>query len=206
MADDERDPQVAQWLAAEPLDDLSRRRLVTTAMRESESYADPAPPRAARSSRAWRWIAAAAAVVVVLAVGLALLSANGGHDEEQATRHRDATVAPKAAGSALDAGDFGNLDDPANLAALRAALARDGSSAPLSDSSTAESSAGAQATAPTKAPTCSGLLPAGTVVARATGTLDGRTTTVFLVERDDGARHLVAVLEHPCAVRDLGAG
>ena len=36
MADDERpDAQVEQWLRVEPLDDVTRRRLVSTALRES---------------------------------------------------------------------------------------------------------------------------------------------------------------------------
>jgi len=43
MADDERpDPQVEQWLRVEPLDDVTRRRLVSTALREPCETTAPA--------------------------------------------------------------------------------------------------------------------------------------------------------------------
>ena len=60
-----RDERLAAWLEPEPLDEVTRRRLVSTAMRET------------RPSHAFRWIATAAAIVVVLAGGLALVTAGG---------------------------------------------------------------------------------------------------------------------------------
>ena len=122
--DDARDERLAAWLESEPLDDVTRRRLVSTAMRET------------RSSRAVRWIATAAAIVVVLVGGLALLTAQGGNDEREAatpalTPANDRatagtttppfadTAAPEAAGSAavapVDVGGFGDLDRARSL-------------------------------------------------------------------------------------------
>src|SRR4029077_20845956 len=78
MADDERSAEIAGGLEVEPLDDVTRRRLVSSALRETETADAPAP---GRPSRTWRWIAAAAALVIVAVGTLAVVSANGGHDE-----------------------------------------------------------------------------------------------------------------------------
>ncbi len=217
--DEGQDPIVAGWLGVEPLDDVTRRRLVSTALHESAPgpVDDPveaaveAPPRSA-PPRAWRWIAAAAAVVVLLVGGLALLTAQGGNDEPQATRAPE-SLSQKANGDVLDAGDFGDLDQPTNLAALRtaldAALASDAaapSAAPLStgDAAASErSAAGAGAT--TSRLACFEELPDGaTVVARATGTLGGRSATVVVTQLADGTRSYDAVFEEPCEIRPLG--
>ena len=220
MADDERpdarDPDVAGWLAVDPLDDVTRRRLVSTALRETAV----APPGAgSRPSRTWRWIAAAAAGVVVMAGGLALLTADGGHDEQRASTPANT---PKAADSATprtaaldaghDVGDFGDLDQPANLAKLRTALAAAptpasaGASATESttpDTSTGTSTGGAAVGAPQGEQTCGAFLPGATILAHGTGRLDHRAADVFLVEHPDGSRELVAVLADPCEVRHL---
>ena len=124
MADDDRSPDVAARLEVEPLDDVTRRRLVTNALRESD--AAPAPANT-HPMRAWRWLAAAAVVVVVLVGGLAVLASNGGDDAPTASRQDQMTaLAPQPFEQALRAapsvGDYGNLDDAANLAKLRAAL------------------------------------------------------------------------------------
>jgi hypothetical protein len=50
---------------------------------------------------------------------------------------------------------------------------------------------------------CRGDLPAGTVTALATGTLDGRRAVVVLTTRPDGSRSIDAVLASPCTVRPL---
>src|SRR5215207_3696588 len=97
---DDRDDQAVQWLGVEPLDDVTRRRLVSTALRDSgaSDAADPAGAAGGtRSPHAWQWLTAAAVLVVVLVVGLALLTAGGGNDEEQATRTDGTVLAPKAA-------------------------------------------------------------------------------------------------------------
>src|SRR5262249_60748355 len=117
MGDDarpgERDSDLASWLEVDPLDEVTRRRLVTTALRES---GDPAK----RPSRAWRWIAAAAALVIVVTTGVALLTADGGDDEQRANHSDRSSLATGAAQSEAPSiatlpgvGDFGDLDDPA---------------------------------------------------------------------------------------------
>ncbi len=211
MADDDRpdarDPEVGAWLDVEALDDVTRRRLVTTALRES------APPEVApRPSRAWRWIAAAAAVVVVAIGTLAVVTAEGGNDEQQATRTERSSVdagaaAPKAASAPVVVGDFGDLDRADNLERLRRALTSsepsDGSAVSHSE---AQSTAGAfddRGATPPLTSSCRGELPAGTVVAEGTGTLDGRQALVVLTLVGDGTHSLDAVLADPCEVRHL---
>ena len=103
MADDDRrDERIGAWLETEPLDDVTRRRLVSTAMRERESTGSvperktgSVPERETgtepdagrndrRSSATLRWIATAAAIVALLVGALALFTAQGGNDEPQA--------------------------------------------------------------------------------------------------------------------------
>jgi hypothetical protein len=153
-------------------------------------------------------------LVVVLVVGLALLSASGGDDSEVATRNDHAAVSPKAAEATRDVGDFGDLDDPANLAALRAALEApvSGSAAPQAAGDTSRELGASDSNTRTSTTTdeneplrlCGITVPDGdTAVAQATGTIDGRRATVVLVESADGTRTLDAVLEDPCETRHL---
>jgi hypothetical protein len=231
MADDDRspegpDPQVGAWLEVEPLDDVTRRRLVSTAMRETAipetAIPETAMPETAmpetggaetrRPSRTWRWIAAAAAVVVVAVGTVAVVTANGGHDEPQATGDRSTALAPKALAQELaaapDVGDFGNLDHAKTLAALRAALGRSFASsaaAPQAAAGSANDSSRSSTPTPTSGNGCPrGVI--GTVVAQGSGTLDGRPVTVLLIEGADGARSLDAMFLDSCEIRDLGSG
>jgi hypothetical protein len=209
MADDERpdadDAPLASWLEVEPLDDVTRRRLVSTALREADAL--PARAPAGTPSRAWRWIAIAAAIVVVVAGGLALLTANGGHDEEQATRREGSVLAPESIAAASQVGDFGDLDQAANLDRLRAALtAGTSGSAALgnSEAPAAAPSADAGARTPESGLTCVVEVPDGaTLVSSGTGTIGGRYATVVLFERRDGTRSFDALLEDPCEQRHL---
>src|SRR5262249_38315256 len=73
--DDQRDERIATWLEAEPLDELTRRRLVAGAMQATAEAPSSAPSR-----RAWRWIATAAVIVVVLVGALAVFTARGGDE------------------------------------------------------------------------------------------------------------------------------
>jgi hypothetical protein len=214
--DDARDERIRASLEVEPLDDVTRRRLVSTALAATGAESSGSAP--ARPSRAARWIAVAAAIVVVLVAALALVTAPGGNDEQQAsTPPRSPAAAQKSAGAAADsaapqpgapssreltplnAGDFGDLDVAANLARLRTALEADRSAfgsatAPLS----ASGGSGELDTLP-----CRGNLPSGTVTAVATGTLRGRRAVVVLTTRPDGSRSIDAVLTSPCEVRSL---
>jgi hypothetical protein len=203
MADDprpdERDPELARRLAVEPLDELTRRRLVQTALREGA----PARP----TPRTWRWLAVAAVAVVVVAVGLAVVTAQGGHDEPTALQERSARTSapPVGAPAPASAGDFGDLDRRDNRDTLRAQLADRAASKGTPEAQTADRAAGALSdTSASASDACPFTPPFGaTVLGSGTGTIDGRRTTVYLVERADGTRTYEAVLEAPCEDRRL---
>jgi hypothetical protein len=204
MADDERSPEIAGWLEVEPLDDVTRRRLVSSALRETET-ADASAP--ARPSRTWRWIAAAAALVIVAVGTLAVVSANGGHDENQQATGK--SLSPGGLKVAHDVGNFGDLDKSANLTRLRTALGS-ATAAPSAAAPTESADASAQsresgAAADRPLDLCGSVFPGGTVLALGSGTIDGRHASVFLVQQADGSRSLEAVLDDPCETRHLGS-
>jgi hypothetical protein len=228
MADDDRrDERIGAWLETEPLDDVTRRRLVSTAVRDLET-AGAVPEREAgrgghRPSLALRWIATAAALVALLVGGLALLTARGGNDEPRASAPAHTpdgaggsarssgglaeAAAPDAAKAApVDVGDFGDLSRATNLARLRTALERGLAPAAAPDPTSGGSAADSQTTAggsTFSTLACRDRLPAGTVTAVARGTLDGRPATVVLTALPDGNRSVDAVLTDPCEVRPL---
>ncbi len=203
MADDDaRDERLAAWLEPEPLDDVTRRRLVSTAMRET------------RPSHAVRWIATAAAIAVVLVGGFALLTANGGNDdghtaapaltpanERSKAADSAAPEAATAAGAPVDVGDFGNLDRADNLDRLRSAL----ENAAPSSFATTSGDATAGTLAPLSLSTCSAIFPGGTILAQGRGAFGHRAAVVLLTELN-GTRSVDAILEDPCEVRVLGTG
>jgi hypothetical protein len=211
MADDDRadhsgpsDGTLAARLEVAPLDDVTRRRLVSTALQATEP----------RPSRAWRWLAAAAVVVVVVGVGFAVLRSGSGSDDQTASRTQGVAVAPKsfdqALGAATNVGDFGNLDVPANLTALRTALehpaSRQAAGAPAAAPASPESAADAagSTTAFSSEGCARGVI--GTIVAQGSGTLDGRPVTVVSVEQH-GKRSIDALFHDSCQLRHLsGSG
>jgi hypothetical protein len=186
---DRRDDQVASLLAVEPLDELTRRRLVDTALRGG-------------SRRPWARYAAAAAITLALVGGGAALLLGQSGDHETATRpparQPGAALTPTgrgslAAGAAappISLGNFGNLGDASNLARLRAAAAN--ARAPSGLQRAAPALAGPLATARACAP------PSGPITAVATGTVRGRAALVLV----SGGRLTVVVLD-PCQVRPL---
>jgi hypothetical protein len=231
MADDgdARDERLAGLLDVEPLDELTRRRLVSAAVRAS------APP--VHLSR--RLVAAAAIAGVAVAAGLGyLVSRDGDTTSPTASRDQSALTTPAdsasesvegasgatppaAAASApssltpksgqrtfdapartpRDAGDFGDLRTAANLDRLRTAL---------SGSETAATTAGATPSdrvtsllAQLGERSCAGELPEGTVVAVGTGRFGTRDAIVVQTELPDGSRSIDVVVDHPCAVRPL---
>jgi len=215
MADDERSPEIAAWLEVEPLDDITRRRLVSAALRDTDA-GDVEAPALPRRPRTWRWIAAAAAVVVVALGTLAVVTANGGNDQPQAAGPRRTSLSPQVLKVAPDVGNFGNLDEPANLRRLRTALAS-ATAAPSAnaaagaaagtasaDSSTQSRESSAAADRPLDL--CGSVFPGGTPLALGSGTIHGRGASVFLVQQVDGARSLEAVLDDPCETVHLGDG
>jgi len=50
---------------------------------------------------------------------------------------------------------------------------------------------------------CRDQLPAGTIIAVGSGTLDGRRALVVLTDRGNGSRSIDAVVADPCEVRPL---
>jgi hypothetical protein len=206
-APDERDPGIAALLDVEPLDDVTRARLVRNAVAAADAQPVPAHHR-----RVTRWIAAAAAsVVVVVGVGVALTV--GGPDDSQPTASRPAAKAPgdelrdtaqqqldrgatpespAAAPSANEFGEratdavpaLGDLGEVADPAALRRAVRRATASG-------------------TFAPACSlAVNPTrDRVVSAGTGTVDGEPATVFIVERAGGGRRAVAIVNAGCTAR-----
>ncbi len=203
MADDERSAEVGSWLEVEPLDDVTRRRLVSAALRETADA--PAP---ARPWRTWRWLAAAAAVVIIAVGTLAVVTSGGGDDTRAASRGDRSALAPKNFGQALtvapDVGDFGNLDDATNLARLRAALGNPSAEAVEPQAAAGAASDSARSTPLPSLPGCSrGTV--GTVIASGSGTIAGHAVTVVLLEGPDGTRSIQALFQDSCTGRDLGS-
>jgi hypothetical protein len=205
--DDARDERLHELLEVEPLDELTRRRLVTAALRES-----------APASRSRRWVAVAAIVVaLVIAGGIALIATRGSNDnaptalKDQGGRTGAAAApgrAPEGATPPVDAGDFGDLAVAANLARARAAL----DTAPSAGATSADRAQSTTAGGPTRgaalaarlaALSCAGELPKGTVTAVGTGTFGSRAAIVVAKDLPDGTRSADAVLSDPCEVRPL---
>ena len=214
--DDTRDEGLGRLLDVEPLDELTRRRLVTTAVRAS------APP-----SRSRRWVAAAVVVVVLAVGGGVALFVGGGDDTSAPTALNDlgksatpnttppnaslndqssaSEQAPPSAGATSTppayAGDVGDLAVAANLAVARAKLS---SPAVAADSrGPSESRLGRDLAADLAALPCADELPAGAVVALATGTFGTRPALVVVTDLPDGSRSVDAVVAEPCEVRPL---
>jgi len=188
--DEPRDDRVAQLLAVEPLDEVTRRRLVTTALRRSAGHA-----------RRNVFIAAGVAALVVAGGGAWLLTRTSSPRRVVAaptTPGAGPGTAQLNAGAAtparapLDLGDFGNLNDPGAVARLRAAVQSVTAAPPLAPRN--ESSLrGALASALRCDP------GAGEVSTVATGTLDGQDVLVLAA-----GERLVAVATAPCDVHPLG--
>ncbi len=99
MPDDRRDERLAARLEVEPLDELTRRRLVGRALEESAPV---------RSRPRWQPLAAAAAVVLVVVTGLAVLLSGGddGNPPEQALRPSGTATADGDVEARSRAGDL----------------------------------------------------------------------------------------------------
>src|SRR3954451_15341355 len=83
---DARDERIAARLEAEPLDDLTRARLVRTAMAASEPGAAATARKRATSGSRLRWLGVAAAIVLVLAVGVAVFARTNSDSAPTAAR------------------------------------------------------------------------------------------------------------------------
>ena len=129
---------MAALLAVEPLDDVTRRRLVNTAIRSTGT---------ARHAR--RLIGAAAAVVVLVVGAGVVVAVGSGNDSTTSSAARDkaASLLPQADGArgltvesdARGVGDFGDLGVAANVDRLRRAFDAAGA-VPTGDSARPEQS------------------------------------------------------------------
>jgi hypothetical protein len=222
---DERDPRIAALLETEPLDNVTRARLVRTAMAAT-------PPKAVDANRQthWyqraNWIAAAALiVVVVVAIGLVsrnqvsdkfneagskLSSGNGSSASDERAEAKPFEAVTPASGAAslyeaLGIVNLGELGDVGSAAKLRGAV-------------TAELPAEAKTDSTASAPQpqalnldrrvlgdrtrCEGDAnpPSGDTVAVGSGTVDSKSVTVAVVEKKDGTRLAFAADANGCIV------
>ena len=215
--DDERDERLAAWLEPEPLDDVTRRRLVATAMREA---ARDSPGRRGGSPPPRRSSSCSSSGCASGHRPGRRRRARGGdpgphpRPTEAAWRGRRgcrrASAAPRrrtpptaSPGAPVALGDFGDLDqrrqpgpapDRARDGAALAAGGRRGHSATRRARPRASDGAPAAATGSRRAPS----------VAVGTGTLDGRAVRSSCSPTlGDGTRSIDAVLTGPCEVRPL---
>jgi hypothetical protein len=217
--DDRRDDALAGALAVEPLDQLTRRRLVARAL-------DEAPGVAVGASRSVRArVAAVAAAVAFVALGVVALALPGSETAEVAGRAEPSSRPPLSGAEAPSAA-------PAPSSDQATALERSPASDRAADSDGAPTATvavdlgdlgdvgrrGSRARVLTRArPLVDGVPGVSTtfagdacasrelagVVATGTGTLDGRGTTVVVTRRADGSLVARAVVADRCDVRAL---
>ncbi len=186
-----------------PLDEVTRRRLVSRAL-----GASAAPARGGWTERVpWRAVAAVLAVVVI-AGGLALSLQRGGESSSStASRAKSATGAtaqPKTAvapdlGAARALGDLGDVSDPTRLAprvraAEQLAAAREAGGTPSSVAAPITPAAALGACA-------SALRGLGTIRAIGSGTVDGRAAAVAVGTDRQGHEQAIVVLLDGCRAR-----
>jgi hypothetical protein len=194
---------MAGWLAVEPLDEVTRARLVRNAVAGSEDAIAGDATAATGPRRTGRLLAVAAAVVVVLAVGIAVLVPRAEEPTPTAADAPAAKVAPEA--GQAPASDSSGAAARSEVAPVPLSPLGD-----LGDVSTAarlQAQVGARRDPRFAGPT---LVPPGCAFAAArslgtpraagTGSVDGKPATVILVERPDGREAAVAIVDGSCAV------
>jgi len=209
---DTRNERLAARLRTEPLDDVTRARLVRNAMAASTPDAASQAGREHRMSTRTRWMAVAAVVVALVAAGVAVLA------RDDTGAGPTAAPAPKAAEShaspaeraplpadssglpsiSREAGvqNLGNLGDVGKKSELRGAVA-DVLSSREPPAEAQRPTAGAATASPplSSAGDCASdeLARLGRTIAIGTGTVDGAPVTVYVVERSNGDRVAVVV-------------
>jgi hypothetical protein len=101
-----------------------------------------------------------------------------------------------------DAGEFGDLSDPAALDRVRSVLAPANTDTLDAPAANEQSRADSLVTRVRGAP-CAGDVGTGTIVAVGTATFDGREAIVVAIQRADGSQVVEAVVFAPCEVRPL---
>jgi hypothetical protein len=163
-----------------PLDDVTRRRLVTRALAQQPATA----PRRTSGSRAWRGAAVAAAALVVVGLGVGLLVAGisggsgGSAGSKAASQGATLTTTARSASSAL-----GEVAQPRTLLdRVRSLLANRGNST-------------APSLAPPAARCVASVHPPAGVTAQPLGTATYRGAPAVVVVARDGASTFVYVLD-----------
>jgi len=207
---DARDPRIAAMLDVEPLDDLTRTRLVRNAVAAVEPQ-----PATVHHRRIARWVAAAAAAVVVV-VGASVALTVGGSDDSQPTASRPAEESPDDAlrdqaqqqttdgatpesAAAAPTQEFGERLLPSAIGAVPAL----GNLGEIADPGALRRAVRRATVSGTFAPVCSPAIDAtrDRVVSGGTATVDGHPATVFIVERDEQDRRALTVVNAGCTAK-----
>jgi hypothetical protein len=205
---DVRDEVLAARLAVEPLDDVTRARLVRTAMAASEPGAQDATGGRPGSRSRLRWLAVAAAIVALLAVGLTVVVRDDSGSGPSAARASKAADAPTRSGAqselALGTTDqafsgrsdvqvLGALGDVGTKAKLRKAVANvtPPPEAPAAAVIAVPDDAPLRSTISVGCDTAAAVQDLGRPIAVGGGTLRDQPVTVYVVQRPNGT--LVAV-------------
>lgn len=191
---DARDERLAGLLDVPPLDDVTRRRLVSRALAESGL----AP---ARHRRAPRLIAVAAAALAVLVIGagtaLVLRDEDGGDTVAVLRRETTKSEAGEDAAEAAAPVSIGDLGDVSDAGVLRDRLRASAGASPTLD----EIEAAAPATASPCVDAPRQLGATGQVTRVGTGTYDGVLAAVLVARR--GQEQVAFVLDAgTCALLD----
>jgi len=231
MSDDARDERLGRMLETEPLDDVSRRRLVRTAMQASEPAMAVTTPR-----HTWRFVAAASLVALVVAGGVTYLATRDTSTTQPtalAGRHAKgggtASVVPsgaapsgasdsqrveqpkiEASGSVTDLGDFGDVTTNTELNRVRTAFSASASASAAAGAPSAQSGTAADSStlvssllSELRARPCAADLPEGTIVALGRARFGTRDAIVVKTKLADGTDSLDAVVADPCEVHPL---
>jgi hypothetical protein len=209
----DRDGGMAARLAVEPLDEVTRARLVRTALaaQTADQTVDMAAAAPGRR-RPIRWLAAAAVLVGVLAVGVSLLvrssdsprttaggptaakPASGDRSrefsaDEQGTGLQENLAAPDSLTSPTAAAvpSLGDLGEVGRASQLRTAVER----AKTKTKGTANGRFRPECPTPA-------IATAGVLISGGTGTVDGKPVSVYVFEAPDAGKVAVAVLDASC--------
>lgn len=202
--DDTRDPRVAAWLAVDPLDDVTRARLVRDALAGSADAptARPHPHR----RRTMAVVGVAAAVVAALVVVGAVLVPRGDDTTPSAVDAPASKARPEASRPAGDSSAAGATAEAPPAETLRPGpLPALGDLGDVSSEAKLERAARGSLSVPLGSPSTplTGCAAAagrafGTPIAVGTGRIDGRRATVVAAHQAAGSTAVVAVAGRTC--------